>query len=220
MGRTRLQNNTNPRDMPAFVCRQSPCFTFEPSSSRVELQETEDMYRICVLAPGVRLIDLVVTTMDDVLTIKGETGSRGVHRQLRLPQDAASESAKATHEDGILTIDVPKRTPTPPRNIEITAGPQPEVAITSSDEPTAVAPALALAAMGFTDAELVETALDKYSGDVDAASAALAALDGEWGAALDDLEEMGFGDRHANSKALLAHDGSVKLAVKALVAHA
>merc|ERR1712146_378919 len=87
-------------------------------------------------------------------------------------------------------------------------------------ESESIDPAIALAAMGFTDAELVQTALEKHAGNAEAAGAALAALDGDWIAALDDLEEMGFADRHENSKALLAHDGSVKQAVKALVAHA
>ena len=41
-----------------------------------------------------------------------------------------------------------------------------------------------------------------------------AALDKEWTTALDDLEDMGFDDRNANRKALLAHDGLVKRAVK------
>merc|ERR1712146_18577 len=80
----------------------------------------------------------------------------------------------------------------------------------------AVAPAIALAEMGFTDAELVTAALSKHDNDVEAAAAALNALDEEWAASLDDLDEMGFGDRHASSLALIAHDGSVKLAVKAL----
>merc|ERR1712224_201339 len=109
--------------------------------------------------------------------------------------------AQATHADGILTLDVPKRLPAPARTISIvTSGsssnsPRHEVA---AEGP--VDPALALAAMGFTDDELVQAALDKHNGDVEAAGAALAALDGEWTDALDDMEEMGFGDRHTNSK--------------------
>merc|ERR1712146_559976 len=92
-----------------------------------------------------------------------------------------------------------------------------------ADEPSAtddaVEPTAALAAMGFDD-DLVQTALKKHQGDVERSGAALAALDGDWASALDDLEEMGFCDRHATSKALLLHDGSVKAAVKTLVANA
>ena len=179
-----------------------------------------------VLAPGIRMDDFEVSVKDDCLIVKGETGGRSVDQTLRLPRDADSEVARAYHADGILTIDVPKRAVAPARSIEIKVGKPAEATASSSTLPSQeeapkapVEPLAALAAMGFTETELAQVALDKHDADVAAASAALTALDGEWAATLDDLEEMGFGDRHANSKALLAHDGSVKLAVKALVAN-
>merc|ERR1712146_445374 len=215
------------------------------SHSRVELIATEHTYRICVLAPGIRMQDIEVTVEGDLMVVKGSTGGRGVHQQIRLPRDAYSDKTTATHLDGVLTLDVPKRAATPARNIDITVGALAAASTSTSAESDstsaeteapstsasaapstsasaeAVEPALALAEKGFTDAELVALALEKTGGDVDAAGAALSALeDLSAVTALDDLEEMGFSDRHENRKALLANDGSVKRAVKALVANA
>jgi len=219
--------------MPAFVCRQHPLLALAnalehgpSSSSNVELSQTETAYVINVLAPGVRIDDFDVTAKDELLTIKGQTGSRAVGQQIRLPRDADTDAATATHADGILTLTVPKRAAPVPRTIEVKIGspeePEAEQEAASGEAAAneAVAPAIALAEMGFTDAELVSAALSKHGNDVEAAAAALNALDEEWAASLDDLDEMGFGDRHASSLALIAHDGSVKLAVKALVAAA
>merc|ERR1712146_472093 len=193
---------------------------------------------ICVLAPGIRMGDIEVTVEGDLMVVKGSTGGRGVHQQIRLPRDADSDKTTATHLDGVLTLDVPKRAATPARNIDITVGALAAATTSTSAETEApstsasaapstsasaeaVEPALALAEKGFTDAELAALALEKTGGDVDAAGAALSALeDLSAVTALDDLEEMGFSDRHENRKALLANDGSVKRAVKALVANA
>merc|ERR1712146_413160 len=181
--------------------------------------------------------DIEVTVEGDLMVVKGSTGGRGVHQQIRLPRDVDSDKTTATHLDGILTLDVPKRAATPARNIDITVGALAAASTSTSAESDstsaeteapstsasaeAVEPALALAEKGFTDAELVALALKKTGGDVDAAGSALAALeDLSAVTALDDLEEMGFSDRHENRKALFANDGSVKRAVKALVANA
>ena len=52
--------------------------------------------------------------------------------------------------------------------------------------------------------------------DLEACARDLAALT-EWDAMLDDLQEMGFGDRSLNKKLMIKHDGSLKRTVKDLV---
>merc|ERR1719235_1375808 len=72
----------------------------------------------------------------------------------------------------------------------------------------------ALASMGFVDASMVEAALVKHGSDLAACAQDLANVS-EWGHLLDDLEEMGFGNRELNKALMLKHDGNVKRTVKA-----
>jgi len=73
-----------------------------------------------------------------------------------------------------------------------------------------------LAAMGFTDAGLVQVVLDKHGADLAACARDLAAAT-EWEAELDDLEEMGFANRELNKTLMLKHSGNVKRTVRELV---
>ena len=58
--------------------------------------------------------------------------------------------------------------------------------------------------------------IEKHGPDLEACARDLAALT-EWDAMLDDLQEMGFGDRSLNKKLMIKHDGSLKRTVKDLV---
>ena len=71
-------------------------------------------------APGVKSADLSVTIEDGVLKLSGQ--SKGVthrealaqiHRELRLPSDAdvESEHVAVTHQDGLISIYVPRKMP-------------------------------------------------------------------------------------------------------------
>merc|ERR1719378_1315690 len=84
------------------------------------------------------------------------------------------------------------------------------------DTTTAEGVKAALASMGFDDAPMVEAALVKHGADLAACAQDLANVS-EWGHLLDDLEEMGFGNRELNKALMLKHDGNVKRTVKALV---
>ena len=73
-----------------------------------------------------------------------------------------------------------------------------------------------LAEYGFAEDELVAQVIEKHGPDLEACARDLAALT-EWDAMLDDLQEMGFGDRSLNKKLMIKHDGSLKRTVKDLV---
>jgi next-to-BRCA1 protein 1 len=74
----------------------------------------------------------------------------------------------------------------------------------------------ALRAMGFNDASLIEAVIAKNGADLDACVRDLAAA-ADWDPLLDDLEEMGFGNRELNRTLMLKNSGNVKRTVKDLV---
>ena len=92
------------------------------ASSPVELPQlrtSEDgsNYLATLTAPGVRTEDLNVRVEGQTLRIEGETKTANQHmriaRSLWFPADANVQSLIASHADGVLTVTVPKQSPTP-----------------------------------------------------------------------------------------------------------
>jgi HSP20 family protein len=93
---------------------------------------SNDAYEITVELPGVKADDIDVGVHDGTLTIKGEKRSEQKEegrtwyftertfgsflRSFRLPADADADKISADHQDGLLTITIPKKAP------EIAAG--------------------------------------------------------------------------------------------------
>lgn len=80
-----------------------------------KLQESDTEYTMMMSLPGLRPSDLQLTFEDNYLCIRGES-TVGEQRytashQLRVPHDVDTEAARATAENGIVTIHLPKRTP-------------------------------------------------------------------------------------------------------------
>jgi HSP20 family protein len=104
----------------------------------VDVEETEDDYRLHVELSGVKPEDIAVSVEDGVLTLSGERrfyeekeaeGFRRVerrfgsfHRAMRLPAKVDPEGVKAHYADGVLDVTVPKAEETKPRRIEVTGG--------------------------------------------------------------------------------------------------
>lgn len=101
----------------------------------VDLEETGTAYRARVDLPGVHREEVTIRFLDQDLevqvdarkSIEGkrrnfvfqeriETSSR---RRIPFPTSVVPEKADARLEDGVLTVTVPKRTPSPPHRIEI-----------------------------------------------------------------------------------------------------
>lgn len=108
----------------------------------VDIVETENGYRIQAPVPGFRPEDVEVTFSDGVLTIRGsrsreqsrqegnylrrEVAFGDYVRQIALPGRVQAENIKATFDNGLLTVDVPRESKPEPRRIEIQQGQQSE----------------------------------------------------------------------------------------------
>ncbi len=106
-----------------------------PWSPRVDITEDEAAYKITADLPEVSKDAVKVTLEDGVLTLRGErkwekkTENTKVHlversygtftRSFRLPKDASGETVSATYKDGVLTVVVPKREESKPRQVEV-----------------------------------------------------------------------------------------------------
>jgi HSP20 family protein len=102
---------------------------------RVDLSETEDAYHIHLDLPGVDKDDVDINLQDGTLTIRGERkeetreeGTNAVRversfgqffRSFTLPQTIKQDAIRATYDNGVLAVEVPKAEETKPRRIEI-----------------------------------------------------------------------------------------------------
>jgi HSP20 family protein len=117
-------------------------FTFGLS----EITPSIDMYQndkevvVKATLPGVKPEEVDVSVDGDCLTIKGETqGEEKVeqenylyrehrhgtfHRTIALPNGLVTDKAKASFENGILTLTIPKAKETKPKRIKVKAEPK------------------------------------------------------------------------------------------------
>jgi HSP20 family protein len=101
----------------------------------VDVYTTTDDIVVEAILPGVKPQEVEITVEGNTLTIVGDTSSmipareglllqeirRGRFvRTLSLPADLEPDKAKATFEDGILTLRIPKAEQVKPRQIKIT----------------------------------------------------------------------------------------------------
>ena len=101
----------------------------------VDIQETEEGYRLLAELPGLTKEDINITLENNVLRLSGErkferdAKKESFHRVERtygafsrafaLPQQVNPEGVQASFENGVLTITVPKAEQAKPRKIEI-----------------------------------------------------------------------------------------------------
>lgn len=100
-----------------------------------EVLETDEELRFDLELPGVRTDDVSVTLENGVLTVNGEKKFQReqndgdfrlferrygrFERVFRLPQNVIQDDVKATFQDGVLTIRLPKTEESKPRRIQI-----------------------------------------------------------------------------------------------------
>jgi HSP20 family protein len=101
----------------------------------VDIQETEDAYKVLAELPGLTKDDINITLENNVLRLSGErkfekeVQKESYHRIERtygtfsrafsLPQQVSPEGVQAAFENGVLTITVPKAEQAKPRKISI-----------------------------------------------------------------------------------------------------
>ncbi len=104
----------------------------------LNVTETEDAFVIEAAIAGVAPEDVEIQVDDDVLTIRGSFGSRDAEegerfirreirngefeRSLRLGPAVDADEAKATFDNGLLKLTLPKRADAKPRTIKISNG--------------------------------------------------------------------------------------------------
>jgi HSP20 family protein len=104
----------------------------------MDVYATDDDFVLEANLPGVKPEEVDITVENNTLTISGETRSsrkeeegatilseirRGrFTRTLTLPAGLEPDKAKATFEDGVLTLRIPKAEQVKPRQIKITSG--------------------------------------------------------------------------------------------------
>ena len=106
---------------------------------QINVSETEGELRVTAELPGVDLEDLEVYVADDILMIRGEKSversadnesfhvieraSGAFQRSVRLPFEPAADQVRASFENGVLTVVVPKdEQQQPKRRIEVQPG--------------------------------------------------------------------------------------------------
>jgi len=103
-----------------------------------------DAYTVTIAAPGLKTSDLNVVVEGDRLRVRGETKvadtiTARLDRTIALPPNADASAATAGHEDGILTLTLPKKVPA--RKIKVTA-----TSASAAVGPPPASPVVALAA--------------------------------------------------------------------------
>ena len=111
-------------------------------SMPLDVSETPDAFIVEAVVPGVRPEDLDITIQDNVLTINAETrqeqqagGQQANYHRLErrygrfsraigLPTQVKSDQVRATMENGILRLEIPKAEEVKPRKISVSAGGQ------------------------------------------------------------------------------------------------
>jgi HSP20 family protein len=112
-----------------------PQLTAEPSTPALDVQETDDAMIVKASVPGFKPEDLTIEINKGVLTIAGETKEEreetkgtwhlqerrfgSVRRSITLPAAVYDDEAKATLEDGVLIVTIPKSERTSTRKIEV-----------------------------------------------------------------------------------------------------
>ncbi len=102
----------------------------------MDVSETDDAYVVEADVPGIGKDDITIEALGDVVTIKGERkheageeekGYRRVEgrygsfeRSFKVPGGFNAEAIEAKFENGVLSVTLPKREETKPRQIEVT----------------------------------------------------------------------------------------------------
>lgn len=122
-------------DEPFFSAPQLWSQRGEGFSLPLDVIEEENEYIVKASMPGVEPDQVEITLTDNTLTIKGETKSESENsqtnyhvrerrygsfmRQISLPMAVDADKVDATHENGVLTLHLPKSETSRPKKISV-----------------------------------------------------------------------------------------------------
>ncbi len=75
----------------------------------VDIIEEDNQVKIVAEVPGVRKEDINLTVRNNKLVIKVDTETRKYYKELSVPEDVDAENAKATYNNGVLEVLLPKK---------------------------------------------------------------------------------------------------------------
>jgi HSP20 family protein len=118
----------------------APAFRTPGSSNRwtpaLDLYQDKDQFTVVAELPGLKKEDIELSLHDGVLTISGERkqekkGEEGYknerffgrfQRSVTLPSSVDGDKVRATYQDGILKVVLPKAEEAKPKQIEVSVG--------------------------------------------------------------------------------------------------
>src|SRR5205807_9988386 len=104
-------------------------------SPALDLYDNKENFLVKAEVPGMKKEDIEISLHDGVLTVSGERREEKKHegadihrserfvgrfqRTLTLPSDVDADKVKASYQDGILTVTLPKSEAAKPKQIQI-----------------------------------------------------------------------------------------------------
>jgi HSP20 family protein len=121
----------------SFVRMRGLPAVFGTEPLALDVYETADSVVVKTAVPGVKPEEIDITITGDVLTIKGETKTEekvekanyfrqerrygAFQRSVELPGSLLTDKAKASFENGLLTLTIPKSEEVKPKTIKVEA---------------------------------------------------------------------------------------------------
>ena len=85
----------------------------------VDVNSTDKEVKVVLEIPGVKKEDIKINAYDGAVDVTANNPQRKYHKTIELPQDANTETAKSTYQNGILEITFGKKENSKPKGKEI-----------------------------------------------------------------------------------------------------
>ena len=87
----------------------------------VDVYENDEEFVVLADLPGIKQEGAQITLEHDRLSLEAKEGGRHYRREFIVPPSIDSEKVTATMKAGVLTLNLPKRAPYKPRQIQVRA---------------------------------------------------------------------------------------------------
>ncbi|MDJ0273060.1 MAG: archaeal heat shock protein Hsp20 [Candidatus Caldarchaeum sp.] len=85
----------------------------------VDVYDEDQNVKVVAEIPGVRKEDIDLTVDEKMLTIKVDTEQRKYYKEVELPVEVSTTGVKATYNNGVLEVTLPKKQTSKPRGEKI-----------------------------------------------------------------------------------------------------